>query len=60
MSHAYNPESDTIAMIERLELEAREIRRKIDQTGNEEDQRVLRRQLKELEDPVGFLRKKLP
>jgi hypothetical protein len=60
MSTVYNPESDTIAEIERLELEARDIRRKVEHAQNEEDKRVLNRQLEELEKQVDFLRQRLP
>jgi hypothetical protein len=60
MSQVYNPESDVIAEIERLELEARDIRQRIEHAHTEEDRRVLNRQLGELKDQIEFLRKKLP
>ena len=60
MSNVYNPEADTIAEIERLELEARDVRRKVEHATNEEDKRVLNRQLQELEKQVDFLRQRLP
>ena len=60
MSQVYNPESDVIAEIERLELEARDIRRRIEHVKGAEDRRVLNRQLGELKDQIEFLRKKLP
>jgi hypothetical protein len=60
MSQVYNPESDVIAQIERLELEARDIRRRIEHVKNAEDRRVLNRQLGELKDQIEFLRKRLP
>ena len=60
MSSVYNPESDLMAEIERLELEARDVRRRVEHTGNEEDKRVLNKQLQELEQQVEFLRKRLP
>ena len=60
MSQVYNPESDVIAQIERLELEARNIRRRIEHVKNAEDRRVLNRQLGELKDQIEFLRKRLP
>lgn len=60
MSAVYNPESDVIAEIERLELEARDVRRKIDFVRNDADRRVLNRQLSELKDQIEFLRKRLP
>ena len=60
MSSVYNPESDVMAEIERLELEAREIRRRIEHAGNDEDKRVLNKQLQEVEQQVEFLKKRLP
>jgi len=60
MSQVYNPESDVIAQIERLELEARDIRKRIEHAKNAEDRRVLNRQLGELKDQIEFLRKRLP
>jgi hypothetical protein len=60
MSSVYNPESETIAEIERLELEARDIRRRIEHAGNEEDKRVLNRQIEELKSQIELLRSRLP
>ena len=60
MSAVYNPESDTMAEIERLELEARDIRRRIERARNEEDRRVLDRQLKEIREEVELLQARLP
>jgi hypothetical protein len=60
MSQVYNPESDIIAEIERLELEARDIRQRIEHAKNAEDRRVLNRQLGELKDQIDYLRKRLP
>ena len=60
MSAVYNPESDTIAEIERLELESRDIRRRIEHARTEQDKRVLNRQLTEIKDQVAFLRARLP
>jgi hypothetical protein len=60
MSAVYNPESDIMAEIERLELEARDIRKRIEHTRNAEDKRVLNRQLGELKTQIEFLQKKLP
>ena len=60
MSSVYNPEADLVAEIERLELEAREIRRRVEHARNPEDKRVLNRQLSELQDQIEFLRKRLP
>ena len=60
MSTVYNPESEIAAQIERLELEAREIRRKIEYVRNENDRRVLNRQLKEISEEVTLLQSRLP
>jgi hypothetical protein len=60
MSSVYNPESDVIAEIERLELESREIRRRVEHAHNQEDKRVLNRQLEELKKQIEFLRKRIP
>ena len=60
MSTVYNPESQLIEEIERLELEARNIRRKIEHVINESDKRVLNRQLKELSDEITLLQARLP
>jgi hypothetical protein len=60
MSAVYNPESDTVAEIERLELEAREIRRRVERARNDEDRRVLNRQLKEIQEDVERLQARLP
>jgi hypothetical protein len=60
MSTVYNPESEIMAQIERLELEARDIRRKIEYVRNDNDRRVLNRQLKEISEEVTLLQSKLP
>ena len=60
MSTTYNPEADVMEEIERLELEARDIRRRIEHSRTEEDKRVLNRQLNELKEQVQFLQAKLP
>jgi hypothetical protein len=60
MSQVYNPEADVIAEIERLEMEAREFRRRIEHVRNAQDRRVLNRLLGELKDQIEFLRRKLP
>jgi len=60
MSAVYNPESDIIAEIERLELEARDIRRRVEHAHNEEDKRVLNKQLEEIKQEIELLRAKLP
>jgi len=60
MSAVYNPESDIIAEIERLELEARDIRRRVEHAHTEEDKRVLNRQLEEIKQQIEQLRSRLP
>ena len=60
MSTVYNPESEIAAQIERLELEARDIRRKIEYVRNENDRRVLNRQLKEISEEITLLQSRLP
>jgi hypothetical protein len=60
MSAVYNPEADVIAEIERLELEARDIRRRVEHVQGQEDRRVLNRQLQELKDEIAHLRARLP
>ena len=60
MSHVYNPESDQMAEIERLELEARGIRRRIEHVRTDADRRVLNKQLHELEEEIALLQSRLP
>jgi peptidoglycan hydrolase CwlO-like protein len=60
MSSVYNPESNVMAEIERLELESREIRRRIEHAHNENDKRVLNRQLEELKNQIEILQARLP
>ena len=60
MSAVYNPEADTIAQIERLEIEARDMRRRLEHAANAEDKRVLNRLLKETEQHIDLLRQRLP
>jgi hypothetical protein len=60
MYATHNSEGEVIAQIERLELEARDIRRKVEHAHNLEDKRVLNRQLREIEEEVDLLRSRLP
>jgi hypothetical protein len=60
MSQVYNPESETVAEIERLELEGRDIRRRVEHARTEADKRVLNRQLQELKEQIEYLRGRLP
>jgi hypothetical protein len=59
MSAVYNPEADTIARIERLELEVRDLRRKVEHAANPLDKKVLNKQIAELKDEIQFLRNRL-
>jgi hypothetical protein len=60
MSQVYNPESNVISEIEKLELEARDFRRKIEHAPSAEDRRAMSRLLNEVRDRIAFLRRQLP
>jgi hypothetical protein len=60
MSAVYNPEADTMAELERLDLEAKQLRRSIEHSHNEEDRRVLQRQLNELTEEYARLQARIP
>jgi urease accessory protein UreE len=60
MSQVYNPETERMAEIERLELEARTIRRRIEHVTSDQDRRVLNKQLHEIEDQIANLQALLP
>ena len=60
MSTVYNPEADVIAEIERLEIDARDMRRRMGMARSAEDRRVLNKLLQETERKVEVLRKRLP
>ena len=60
MSSVYNPESDLMAEIERLELESREVRRRVEHARSEEDKRVLNKQLEEMKKQIELLQARLP
>ena len=55
----FNPESEIIARIESLELEARDIRRRIEHAPTPEDKRVLDQQLGELATEITRLRERI-
>ena len=59
MSQLYTTESEAMARIERLELEARQIRRSVEHAHTEADKRVLNRQLAELKEEIQHLRARL-
>ena len=56
MSQVYNPESEQVAQVERLALELREVRRRVERAHTPQDRRVLNRQLQELEEQIRFIR----
>ena len=60
MNQVYNPETEIMAEIERLELEARQTRRSVEHARSEADKRVLNRQLAELQEQIEHLRARLP
>ena len=60
MSTIYNPESETIAEIERLELDARQMRRRIEHVRTIADRRAMNKLLTELKDKIEFLRRCVP
>jgi hypothetical protein len=60
MSSVYNPEADLMAEIERLELESRDVRKRVEHASSEEDKRVLNRQLDELKRQIEALQARLP
>ena len=57
MSQVYNPESDIIAEIERLEMEIRSTRRRIEHARNQDDRRVLNRQIQDMQEEIELLRR---
>ncbi|HRK32325.1 MAG TPA: hypothetical protein PLD59_14760 [Tepidisphaeraceae bacterium] len=59
MSAVYNPQSDMMAEIERLEADAREYRKRMDQASRADDQQVLRRQLDEIKQSIARLQARL-
>lgn len=60
MSQVYNPESEVITQIERLELNARDVRRSIEHARTIADKRVLNRQIEEIKQEITILRSRLP
>ena len=52
-------ESEIIAQIERLEMDARDLRRRIEHARTEADKRVLNRQLQDMDDEIKRLRWRL-
>jgi hypothetical protein len=60
MSQVYNPEADLMEEIERLGLESREIRRRVEHARTPADKRVLNRQLHEIHDMIAHHQARLP
>ncbi|HEY8668899.1 MAG TPA: hypothetical protein VIL86_19785 [Tepidisphaeraceae bacterium] len=60
MSTVYNPEAETMEQIERLELEVRDVRRRVEHAHSDADKRVLNRQLAELKEQIQLLQARLP
>lgn len=59
MSTVYNPEAETIARIESLELEVRDLRKKLEHAHRPTDKKVLNKQISELKDEIQFLTNRL-
>lgn len=59
MSAVYNPQADLRAEIERLELDCRDLRRRLGAAGSPADRSVLAEQLAELEERIARLQAKL-
>jgi len=60
MGAVYNPEAEIMAQIEKLEITARELRRRLQEATLPQDRRVIERQLQEVEAEIEQLRRKLP
>jgi hypothetical protein len=60
MSAVYNPEADVIAEIERLEMDARQTRKRLKHVRQDADRRVLDKQLKDIKELIRILRLRLP
>jgi uncharacterized protein YceH (UPF0502 family) len=59
MSSVYNPEAETKARIEQLEIEVRDLRRRIEHVASAQDKQVLNKQISELREEIEHLRSKL-
>lgn len=59
MSAVYNPEADTLARLEALEREARDVRRRVEHAHTPNDKRALNKQLGEIKDEIQFLKTRL-
>jgi regulator of replication initiation timing len=59
MSAVYNPQAELIAEIERLEIEARDLRKRLDHASTPEDLAVLEQQLADVQAAVVRLQARL-
>lgn len=59
MSVGFFTESEVMTQIERLELEARDVRRRIEHAHTPQDKRALNRQLEEIKQSIIILRFRL-
>lgn len=59
MSAVYNPQADLMAEIERLEVESREYRKRMEQALRDADKLVLRQQLDEIKQSIVRLQAQL-
>lgn len=59
MSAVYNPQADLMAEIERLEVEARDYRKRIEAAKAEQDRKVLTQQLEEIKQSIQRLQARL-
>ncbi len=59
MSTVYNPEAELIALIERREIELRDMRRRLFRAQHPEDRHTLNRLVTELTEQVNFLQRQL-
>lgn len=58
-AQVFDAEQQAIAEIERLELESRNIRRRVEHAHTEQDKRVLNRQMDEIRRDIDTLRHRL-
>lgn len=59
MSAVYNPQADLIAEIERLEIEARDLRKRLDHARTPDDVAVLEQQLGDVKSAITRLQARL-
>jgi urease accessory protein UreE len=60
MSAIYNPEADTMAQIEKLELEARELRKRIQAASQNQYRQALSSELADIQNNIARLQARLP